>query len=212
MASTAAYINNQIVEENLTFNTMAPGATLVTLASGSLTLTRASTCVQVFTGATTGQIVKMPDASTLVPDPSAAVPTAIIDWTYEFWNDGTASFAVQDSAATALFTVNPGQRVRIKNTLITALGGWTWTLENKGALKTKSGSVAVGSFAGNPKKATVTFTTAFPDANYTPTIIAGDARITSYESLLGASFVINLNANQAPTAAVKWVAVYNGES
>lgn len=204
MATTAGYINNMVIEENASFNTHSPGMTLVTLASGTLALTRASTCVQVFSGATAGQIVKMPDASLLFPDPSAAVPTATIGWDYVFHNDGTASIAVQDSAGTALFTLSPGQRARLKNTLITAPGGWTYAISNKSDLKEKSGSVAVGSFAGNPKKATVTFATAFVDANYTPIITCGDARIASYETLAAGSFIINLNANQAPTVAVKW--------
>jgi hypothetical protein len=212
MALTAAYVSNEIVEACLAHLAWNPGTTLVTLASGTLSLTLASTCVQIFSGATAGQIVKMPDASTLVVDPSAGSPVATIGWGWDLWNDGTASVAVQDSAGTALFTLNPGQRGRIKNTTIVATGGWTWTIENKGDLKIKSGSVAIGSFAGNPKVATVTFTTAFPDANYSVSIQAGDARIVSYQSAIAASFVINLNANQAPTAAVKWVAIYNGEA
>jgi hypothetical protein len=70
----------------------------------------------------------------------------------------------------------------------------------------KAGSVPVVSFTGNPKKATVTFTTAMADTNYEIAISGTDARFYSWESKTVNGFVINLNANQAPTAAVNWAA------
>jgi hypothetical protein len=79
------------------------------------------------------------------------------------------------------------------------------------ALKTKAGRVAAGAFTGNPKKATITFTTAFPTTNYTITIIGVDSRSWSYESKAVGSFVINTNANAALTSEVSWQAQLDGE-
>jgi hypothetical protein len=79
------------------------------------------------------------------------------------------------------------------------------------ALITKSGIVTAGTFAGNPKKATVTFTTAFASANYSVNITGSDGRTWTVESKVAASFVINANANTALTGDVYWQAKLNGE-
>jgi hypothetical protein len=71
--------------------------------------------------------------------------------------------------------------------------------------------VAAGSFAGTPKKATVTFTTAFADTSYDITITGTDVRSWSWESKVAGSFVINTNANTAPTGDVDWQAIHAGE-
>jgi hypothetical protein len=80
------------------------------------------------------------------------------------------------------------------------------------SLKTKSGVVASGTFAGNPKKATVTFATAFADANYSVSVLGVDSRSWSVESYVAGSFVINANANLALTGNVYWTAIKNGEN
>jgi hypothetical protein len=77
---------------------------------------------------------------------------------------------------------------------------------------TKSGVVAAGSFAGNPKKATLTFSTPFPNADYSLSVIGGDARSWQYESKTAGSIVINSGANQSPTQPVLWIAIQHGES
>ena len=79
------------------------------------------------------------------------------------------------------------------------------------ALKTKAGRVAAITFTGNPKKATVTFATAFASANYTVTITGLDSRSWTYESKAAGSFVINANANAALTGEVSWQAQLDGE-
>jgi hypothetical protein len=71
----------------------------------------------------------------------------------------------------------------------------------------RSGTIPAISFTGNPKKATVTFSTALPDANYIPKVIGEDGRIWSYESKTATGFVINSNANQALAFPVVWEAV-----
>lgn len=76
----------------------------------------------------------------------------------------------------------------------------------------KSGVVLAGSFSGNPKKATVTFSTAFASTAYSITITGTLGRTWTYESKLAGSFVINANANAALTGEVSWTAIQTGES
>lgn len=75
----------------------------------------------------------------------------------------------------------------------------------------KSGRVEFGSFSGNPKKSTVTFTTAFPNTNYNVNITGADGRTWVIENKLAGSFVINSQANQALTGDVHWKAQLDGE-
>jgi len=79
-------------------------------------------------------------------------------------------------------------------------------------LVTKSGTQ--GSFSGNPKKATVTLSGAFADANYSVSIIGqgGDDRSWTIESQLAGSFVINSNANPGLSNDALWIAIKHGES
>lgn len=76
----------------------------------------------------------------------------------------------------------------------------------------KSGRIAAGGFTGTPRKATVTFATAFPNTNYTITVLGADGRSFIYESKLAASFVINAQANAALSGEVHWQAQADGES
>jgi hypothetical protein len=197
-----AYVDNHVVEGNLANATWTPGTTLVTVASGTLALTATSTTTQIFSGATAGQIVKMPDATTLA-----------VGWHFHFNNDATVSIAIQDNAGTALLTLQPGARTIIKCTgIATAAGTWTYQVTGKDTLKLKAGVVSSGTFTGSPKKATVTFTTAFPSTSYAISIAGTDARYFTYESLLAGSFVISANANQALTGNVHWQAIATGEA
>lgn len=81
-----------------------------------------------------------------------------------------------------------------------------------GTLKQKSGTVAAGSFAGNPKKYTVTFATAWGSANYAIEICGVDARSWAWESKTSSGFVINTRAGQALTGNVDWTATAVGET
>jgi hypothetical protein len=85
------------------------------------------------------------------------------------------------------------------------------------APKIKAGRVLAGSFAGNPKKATVAFGAAFADANYAVTATAVTTGNSSFalaiESQIAASFVINAGANNiANLTQVNWVAIKDGEN
>jgi len=79
-------------------------------------------------------------------------------------------------------------------------------------LKTKSGGIANTSFTGNPKKSTVTFSTAFPDTNYGVTITGEDARSWTIESKVVGSFIINTNSNTGLSGTTFWQAVAYGET
>jgi hypothetical protein len=79
-------------------------------------------------------------------------------------------------------------------------------------LRTKSGSVAGASFAGSPKKATVTFTTAYPNTNYSILITGGVNRVFTYENKTTTGFTINANANTAFIVNVDWSTIAHGES
>ncbi len=76
----------------------------------------------------------------------------------------------------------------------------------------KAGVVAGGAFAGNPKKATITFGTAMPSTSYSIHITGANARSWSYESKTVNGFVINANANAALSGEVTWTCISHGES
>lgn len=81
-----------------------------------------------------------------------------------------------------------------------------------GARIVKSGVISAASFTGAPRKATITFGTAFLNANYSVMVLGGNARTWSFESKVAASVVINANANAALSQDVLWVALDHGES
>lgn len=85
------------------------------------------------------------------------------------------------------------------------------------ALVHKAGRVAVGSFAGNPKKATVTFAAAFADADYGVTVTAVTQNNKQFapviESQVAGAFTINLGSNNSNDLLyMNWVAIKSGES
>lgn len=193
------------IETNLSNLTHTPGTTTQALQASTKTLLISDTSVQIFTGATASQIVRLPNCTTMLP--------AQIGWAQIIINDGTASIAVQDNAGGALITVLPGQRLIARCTGIgSAAGTWSLTTESASQLKFKAGTVAAGSFAGSPKKATVTFSAAFANTSYSAVVTGSDGRFWTIESIAVGSFVINTNANLAPTGSVYWHATANGEN
>ena len=76
----------------------------------------------------------------------------------------------------------------------------------------KAGSVTGSTFAGNPKIATVTFSTPFSDINYAITISSDANRTWTWESKTASGFTINANSNTAFNSGnVNWTATENGE-
>jgi hypothetical protein len=80
----------------------------------------------------------------------------------------------------------------------------------------KSGVLIPGAFSGNPKLATVTFSTAFPDTNYSVTLAPGTISKKSFaptvESKATTGFDVNLGSNNlADLVEIGWHAIPNGE-
>jgi hypothetical protein len=127
-------------------------------------------------------------------------------------NDGTQGYV---PGSRWINTANGTEWVCISNG--TGAAVWSNTLATGGYLVHKSGRVLAAGFAGNPKKATVTFTTPFADANYsvviTPVTTGNIAYTPVIESQLAGSFVINVTTNNIPNLVqMNWVAVRHGES
>lgn len=76
----------------------------------------------------------------------------------------------------------------------------------------KSGTVTGATFVGAPRIATVTFSTAFPNTNYSILIMGANSRAWSFQTKLAGSFVINSNANGALAGEVTWTCISYGES
>ena len=85
-----------------------------------------------------------------------------------------------------------------------------------GNITYKSGKVAAGSFAGNPKTVTVTFGAAFADPNYSPIPICETQNGTAYtpviENITASGFDINMAVNNINDLLnVYWTATKHGE-
>jgi hypothetical protein len=83
-------------------------------------------------------------------------------------------------------------------------------------LPAKVGVLIPGAFSGNPKVATVTFATAFADANYAVTLSVGTISKKSFapsvEAKTAIGFDVNLGSNNiADLVEVGWHAIPNGE-
>lgn len=127
-------------------------------------------------------------------------------------DDGTAGYVV---GSQWINVSNKTDWICLDNS--TGAAVWKETTNTASVLASKSGSVLAASFAGNPKKATVTFSTAFADANYAVTVTAvtvnNITHIPVVESQLAGSFVIDMGANNiANLTKVNWIAVKHGES
>lgn len=88
------YVDNQVVEKQLTMGQLFLGNRTQALAASTLTLTVADQLMQIFTGSTAAQVVKLPDATTLSKG-----------WKYEFYNQGTVPLSVLDGNNAALVTL-----------------------------------------------------------------------------------------------------------
>ena len=86
------------------------------------------------------------------------------------------------------------------------------------ALLQKAGTVVAASFTGSPRTATVTFATAFLDANYAVSLVpavsvSGKKFAPQIESKVAGSFVIDLGTNKVTDLiSVEWIAMAHGES
>lgn len=112
--------DNTLIEGLLDANSFRSGFTSTATSASTLTLTTTSAMVQAFTGVTPGQIVKMPDATTLT------VPTGNIGgYRYEIWNQTNNTIVVQDNAGGTLITVQSNQcSIIVCSSNSTAAGTW----------------------------------------------------------------------------------------
>ena len=80
-------------------------------------------------------------------------------------------------------------------------------LDSIHVLKAYANQVLATAFAGNPKKASVVFTTPLPSSAYSITISSADTRVWTFEARTAAGFTINSNSAQALTGEVHWQAI-----
>jgi hypothetical protein len=122
-------------------------------------------------------------------------------WAVSSSNAITSSYAL--TAQTLLGSVVSASYAATASYLV---GGTT------SGLKTKSGAVTNTSFTGTPRKATVTFSAAFPNTSYGIVVTGTDLRSWTIESKVAGSFIINTNSNAALTGDTYWVATAYGET
>ena len=96
-------------------------------------------------------------------------------------------------------------------------GNWEPATSSTTTFPYKAGSVLAASFSGSPKKATITFTTPFADANYAVTLASYTSGNTGFGSVVNSQtasgFVINMNVNNITNlTSVFWIALKNGET
>jgi len=204
-----SHIVDTIIAEGLTdTKSFRTQAIVQATAASTLTLAVDTERTIILTGTTAGQLVKLGVATTYQ-----------VGHIYEIHNNSTATVTVQNNTPTTLFTLAANQRgsIILQNNS-TAAGIWVYAINastiivSTNILATKSGTVSAGTFAGNPKTATVTFGTAFANTSYSITLTGLDDRSLSWQSKAAGSFVINTNSNVALTGNVDWQCIVIGES
>jgi len=73
----------------------------------------------------------------------------------------------------------------------------------------KSGIVSNSTWTGTPLNYQVSFTSAFPNTNYSVTVTGGDARVWTIESVTVNGFIINSNSNTGLLYPTYWIATLN---
>jgi hypothetical protein len=95
------FSDNNISEGYTSTNSIVVDRTITTTANTTTTLTSTSTSQHILTGTTAGQIMKLPDATTLRNG-----------WVYLFWNTSTVLVTVKlNDATTTLATVTAGEQM-----------------------------------------------------------------------------------------------------
>ena len=76
----------------------------------------------------------------------------------------------------------------------------------------KAGKVEGASFGGSPQTYTVEFVTPFTNDDYAPSVVGGNNRGFTCESVVSGSFIISTNSAQVLDEPVYWTAIATGES
>lgn len=126
-------------------------ASVNVLANSTFTATRGTSTVLIFTGSTSGQIFKLPNATTLSPGHQ-----------FEIWNMGTVGITVKDDGSNTLFTISQTSvayfRLRDNST---SNGAWLYW------------QVFVSSLASGILNYNIVSTTPFSTSATTDTLITG---------------------------------------
>ena len=117
---------------------------------------------------------------------------------------GTSSYAL--TAQTLLGSVTSASYADTASYVQTAQ-----TASYVNGMITKNNEIINTSFTGTPRKATVTFTTSFPNTSYSVVVTGEDLRSWTIESKLTSGFTINTNSNDALIGATYWQATNYGE-
>ena len=167
------------------------------LTASTLYLTPISSSLQYFTGGTPGQVVRLPDATSLSPG-----------LFYQVVNRGTSSISVLDGSGGSLTTVYPYSIAEIFLQITGSIAGtWVITVFSQGAVPIiKSGTISAVSFTGNPKRYTVSFASPFSDTNYSVQVTGTDNRTFTWQSKTTTGFVVNINTSGLLTGNVDWTA------
>jgi hypothetical protein len=94
--------SSQVIEGLMDLVSFRADALVQATAASTLTLIASSKMLTVFTGTTTGQIVVLPNATTVQ-----------VGHHFEIWNASTAQITVNLNGGTLFQTLNPGQRLNI---------------------------------------------------------------------------------------------------
>lgn len=115
------YIDSLVSEGLLDHKSHRTQTAITTVSASTLTLTAASECFQVFQGTTAGQVVKLPDATTLT-----------VGYQYLIHNDSTQNVAIQDFSGSSLLLLSTTNRAFFILTATgTAAGTWSFYALNK---------------------------------------------------------------------------------
>jgi hypothetical protein len=135
-----SFTDSLTVENILTFTSQVSDGTSSATAVGTLALTSASDCLQVFTGTVAGQIVQLPNATT--------VP---FGWKHEFFNLSNQLIQINDASGTFLTYMSSQQLARLTlQTAGTVAGVWIIQVADiSSGLNRSAGATLYDEFLGN---------------------------------------------------------------
>lgn len=158
-------------------------------ANTTTTLTVASAGIIVYTGTTAGQIVRLPDATTLV-----------VGQVYYLYNQATVNYAIQNNAGTALETCFSGTGSVVARLLTNGTAAGTWLTRSRFEPFASEASSAAGMSINSTTDVLITTMTITPAAGTYRVTFDCAATATTNNSTLGfavyAGGTINTNSNK----------------
>lgn len=182
--------------------------------TGSLTVTNGITGSS-FTGSFVGDgsgLTNIITSSYAVTSSYALVAQTLLGSVVSASYAATSSYSLTSVTSSYALTASYIQGVNVDGQVSSALSSsYAATASYINGSLIKNGQIDGTTFTGNPKTTAITFTTPFPDNNYSITITGEDARTWTIESKVSGSFVINSNSNPALLGNVFWQAINFGE-